>query len=565
MICRSCGREISGEAKFCPHCGMDPAAPARSGSTWSPGPGSPGFAGPEAPAPGAGKKKGLLIGGAIGATILAVVLAVALAGGLFSNPKRQVEQALSKSLAAYQAAEEALGLPDISQWQRDQSISQGMRLELTGISSALIGYDLSALEGLGLEASSSYDGKGRQMFVRLGAFWGEDSLLTAQMVGNDAELYVDIPHLTGAESYGVNTETLGSDLAAMTGDDSVKDISFNLFDLADKILEELDPEQWKESLRQANKALWEAAEVEKSGSTSISVNGSETKVTAYRVVIPQDALVQYINVWEELLSTLNYFSLYEEMLQSAGLPQDVIDDLMDELEGMDVYGQLADNLRDLAARSGDLKLEICVGGGYVSSVRWTGTIQRTYVEAQLYLGGGTEYVDDWSLEISGDGTEKFELRSTGDHGLKSGVYTDETTLRIRENNSTLLKVTSQLSLNPKASEDNFQWEWEADSSGLSVFSLETQGDFSADSSYIHLDLEDVSLRALGMEVCNLAFRYRISNVPDQLAIHKPKLITQMTEAELMQMVLDTHTRLLQWSEEMEMLFMTRLPQELFGG
>lgn len=565
MICRNCGREMNNEATFCPYCGMDPSAPTWSEIARNPAPGSPDYSGPEAPVPGAGKKKGLFIGGAIGAVVLVIALAVVFASGLFANPKGQVEQAIAKSLAAYQAAEEALGMPDLRQWQRDRSISQGMRLELTGISSALIGYDLSALEGLGLEASSSYDGKSRRMFARLGVFWDEDDLFTAQIVGNDAELYVDIPHLTGEESYGVNTETIGADLAAMTGDDSMEGISFNLFDLVEKTLEQMDPEQLEESLQRANKALWDAAGVEKSGSASISVNGSETKVMVYQVVIPQDALVQYITVWEELLSTWDSFSLYEEILQATGLPQAEIDDLMDELDELDVYGQLADGLRDAVTRSGDLQLEVCVSGGYVSAVRWTGTIQRTYVEAQLYLGGGAEYVDDWSLEISSDGMELIELKSTGDHALSRGVYTDETTIRIREGSSTLVKISSQLSLNPKAQEDNFQWELSADSSGLTVFSLETQGDFSMDSRYIQLALGDVSMRVMGIEVCNLAFDYHVSNVPDQLSIHKPKLITQMTEDELMQMVQDTHDRLLQWSEAMELLFITRLPPELFGG
>ncbi len=565
MICRNCGREMNNEATFCPYCGMDPSAPTWSEIARNPAPSSPDYSGPEAPVPGAGKKKGLFIGGAIGAVVLVIALAVVFASGLFANPKGQVEQAIAKSLAAYQAAEEALGMPDLRQWQRDRSISQGMRLELTGISSALIGYDLSALEGLGLEASSSYDGKSRRMFARLGVFWDEDDLFTAQIVGNDAELYVDIPHLTGEESYGVNTETIGADLAAMTGDDSMEGISFNLFDLVEKTLEQMDPEQLEESLQRASKALWDAAGVEKSGSASISVNGSETKVMVYQVVIPQDALVQYITVWEELLSTWDSFSLYEEILQATGLPQAEIDGLMDELDELDVYGQLADGLRDAVTRSGDLQLEVCVSGGYVSAVRWTGTIQRTYVEAQLYLGGGAEYVDDWSLEISSDGMELIELKSTGDHALSRGVYTDETTIRIREGSSTLVKISSQLSLNPKAQEDNFQWELSADSSGLTVFSLETQGDFSMDSRYIQLALGDVSMRVMGIEVCNLAFDYHVSNVPDQLSIHKPKLITQMTEDELMQMVQDTHDRLLQWSEAMELLFITRLPPELFGG
>ena len=111
MICRNCGREINDEATFCPYCGMDPAAPTWPEIARNPAPGSPDYSGPETPVPGAGKKKGLFIGGAIGAVVLVIALAVVFASGLFANPKGQVEQAIAKSLAAYQAAEEALGMP----------------------------------------------------------------------------------------------------------------------------------------------------------------------------------------------------------------------------------------------------------------------------------------------------------------------------------------------------------------------------------------------------------------------------------------------------------------------
>lgn len=550
MICKNCGNAIRDDAKFCPHCGaLGGAAPV--------------YAGPEAPVPGPGRgKKGLIIGGVVAAVVVVAALAAVFAGGLFANPRGQVEQAMAKSLAAYQAAEEALGMPDISRWQRDQTISQGMRLELTGLNSDLVGYDLSALEGLGLEMSTSYSGKDRQMFARLAAFWGEDDLLTFQMVADGPELYVDVPQITGESSYGVNTETLGADLYQTTGDSSVKDISFNIFDMADKILERLDQEALEQAIQSANRTLWEAAQVEKAGSDTISVNGSDTKVKVYQVTLSKDALSQYVDDWMEILSAINYFSLYRELLQDAGLPQEQIDTIMGELDEMEVYGQLANSLKEAIARFGDVKLEVCVGGGYVSAVCWEGEIQGETVEALLTLGGGEEYVDDWSLELSGSGKEKIELKSTGDHGLKGGVYTDETTLRIREGGSTLLKATSHLSLNPRLDKDNFQWELEVNSSGLAVFSLETEGDFSMGDDYLSLHLDDVSLRAVGMEICSLAFEYRVSNVPDRLAINRPRLIPQMDETELMQMVLDTQERALRWSSEMESLFLSRLPEEL---
>lgn len=147
MVCKQCGNEMRDDARFCPSCGAlnspDPAITPAQGA-------APAW---EAPEGGGGRKKtGLFIGlGVAAAAVIALV--VVFAGGLFGSPKAEVEKALLNSIAAYRAAEEKLGAPDMERWQQDQTLQQQLALELKGINSQLVGYDMSALEGLGLYLS----------------------------------------------------------------------------------------------------------------------------------------------------------------------------------------------------------------------------------------------------------------------------------------------------------------------------------------------------------------------------------------------------------------------------
>ena len=564
MICRSCGREINDGAKFCPYCGMDPSVPVGTGSSWSSPPAPTGPAGLEAPVSGTGKgKKGLLIGLAVAAVAVAVGVAVGVSG-LFSNPKSQVEKAMAKSAAAYAAAEEKLELPDIEQWQRDKLLGQQFNLKLTGINSDLIGYDLSALEGLGLHLDADYNLDARVLSCEMGAYWGEDDLLSFSMAAEDDKLYFSSPQFTGETYYGVNTETLGADLTRMTGNDSIGSVSFNLFDLMDTVLEQTDQENLEQDMKGANKALWEAAQVKKEGAKTLSFNGTEAKTAAYRVIFPQEALHQYVDALETTLSLINYFDLYEELYRSMGMPQDQIDEILDMLEDLDIYGQLADVLRDAVDELGDLELEVCLSGGYVSALLYEDKINGTDISLALYLGGGREYVDDLSAELKADDIE-ITLKSSGDHGLKDGAYTDETTVRVKQSGTSVAKIASELSYDPKADRDNFQWDLEANSSGLSLFTLEAAGSLTAEERSVALNLDDISLRVMGMEVCNLSFEYKIRRGPEQMTFGDTRLITDMSMEELTALAVQIQTNAETWVEDMQDLFLTRLPQELLYG
>lgn len=554
MICRNCGNEMRPDARFCPHCG------AVNGES----PGAGVYAGPEAPISGGRKKKtGLVIGAAAATAAVIAVAAFVLLGGLFGSPKGQVEKALIKSAAAYAAAEKRLGLPDTGEWEQDRAVSQTMDLELKSVNGELVGYDLSALEGLGLGLSMDYSGADRWLAYGLRAFWGEEELLGLWFKADDDELYFNSPQITGQTCYGVNTETLGADLKAMDseGAGELEDVSFNLFDLMDTVLDSMDEGKLEKTAEEANRALWEAVKVKKMGGRTLSINGTETKTDAYRVIIPQKDLEDYVSAMEELMSTADYLAVYEELMAYMGVPQEEIDDLVEELKELELYGELADALRELIRETGDLELEVCLSGGYISAVRYEDEIWNEDVELTVYLGGGEEYVDDLGIEIETEGV-KVTVSSSGDHGLKNGVYTDETSIRFRQNGVNLARVTSELRYDPKSGDDNFQWGLDVNSSGLLLLSLKTEGCLLAEDRQISLSLEDITLGSMGTDICSLAFRWTVSGRAERTSIENPRLVTRMTEEELMEMVLDTQQNVLDWSNEMEQLFLSRLPAEL---
>ena len=546
MTCRNCGKEILDGSVFCPHCGttqaLSPESPRNTTPAWE--------------APEGGKKKtGLYIG--IGAAVAAVI-AVAAILGLFSNPKKQVEAAFVKSAAAYVQAEKALNLPDTAQWQKEQNISQRLELELKSVNSGLIGYDMSALSGLKLGFRTDFTGADRLMSCELEAGWGEEELIDFWIKAEDDELYFSSPQLTGNTHYGVNTETLGTDLTAMTGDDSMEDLSFNLFDLADLMLERVDQEKLEQDITAANKALWKEAQVKKTGAKTLDLNGTQTKTTAYRVTFPQKALEDYADALVEVMSAMNYYDLYEELYRSMGMPQEQIDEVIGALEDMDPYGALADSFDDAIAEIGDLELEICLSGGYVSALLYEGEIDGTDLSLALYLGGGGEYVDDLSLELEADG-KAITVKSAGDHGGRSGAFTDTTT--VKGSLLGLASLSSDFRYEPEKSDGNFTWELSIPSLG----SLDMSGSLTARTDSISLDLDNVTLKAMGLEVCSLAFEYYVDCHPGTAIVEDPKLITRMDQMELMMAALEVQSKAEAWASEMEELFTSRLPEELLYG
>lgn len=618
MFCLQCGKEMKEGAKFCPYCGAvtkaadpgqpvygsgpssaagfgatEPAAGAAAGSgfgaTEPAGGAAPGyrysaasqagastpgysygsttqtdnFAGPTPPSGGKGRGKGLIIGGAVAAVAVVALVVFALTG-LFASPKTRVEKALAKTISAYQQAREKLGLPDFGELSRNKSASQSLSLALNSVNSDLVGMDLSALRGLGFRMSTDVDLERRELGYDIAAFWGSDDIVSFQVMAKDNVLCFASPELTGGDAYGFNTKTLGKDLYRLTWEDEVRDLSFNIFDMIEKFApDEDETKETQQAIQAANTALLKAMEVEKAGKESLKVNGKTVNAAAYHVTIPKNALRNY---FDALIDTMEDFDLadrMESMYESMGIPMDDIRYELDELRG--AMGELGEILDGAAKSLGSLEFDVYVDGGYVCAVRYEKKISGSKAELELYLGGGDNYVDDWTLELTIDG-ETLSIESTGDHGAKSGVYTDETVIRVpigsgssdagRSSAMSYGRLTSEVTYDLKSDKDNFQWALTVDSAG----SLELEGTLSTAKDSLVFEDGDLSLRASGVKVCSLEVEYELKPYDKtRVKLDSPNLLGDMSESDLEDLVYDLYSNVWSWGDDWE----DRIPEELF--
>ena len=545
MTCKFCGNEIQDGAVFCPHCGAASGAPSPQ---WSSG--SSGYAGPEAPVPGSGRKKGLLIGGTV--ALVAVIAAAAVAvSGVFSSPRKGLEKAVDKSLAAYARAEEAMGMSGADRLVRDRAYSQRVSLTLNQITDQFTAYDLSALEGLGFRMDTGLNWADRALDFELAAFWDSEDIISLLLSARDSELYFASPQLTDRTYYGVNTETLGTDLTGL-GVEDVENVSFNLFDLIDAAVPAGQPEAMERQLREACGALWEASRVEKAGSETVLVNQNQLKARAYQVIIPQAAVEDFADALAQAMTSVDYWSLYEQMLQAAGVPREEIGEIMGQLGDADPYGQLSSQLKRAAAAVGEVRLMVYVSGGYVCAVRYDSRIQGTGVRVELQLGGGEEYVDNLRLEAEIDG-QLVTVDSAGDHGGKSGVFTDNTVIR-----GPFPAVTSDFRYEPGGDGNNLSWSIDLAASG----SLDMEGSLTAGGDWVDLRLDSMSFRLLGMDIFSLGLDYHLGPYQPPTPPNSSKLIGEMDGFELMGLMVNVQSSAQRWLNQTQQLFLDRLPPEL---
>lgn len=487
---------------------------------------APAFA--PAPAPESKKPRNtrLILGAAAAGVVLLVILAVAAVCVFFSSPKRQLERAFAKTAAAYAEAGESLGLPELGGLAQSRSVSKRFRFVVNRISDAEE-YGIESLQGLGMRLDTNYDHQQQKISADLAAFRKDQDLLSIQLLVDGSDVYLSSPELTRGSAYGLNTETIGADLDRLGmegGEVDLKQISFNLFDLVERVVPgEQQVREQQQAAAAAVQQLWDAAEVDKTGKTSLLVNGQTVNAAVYHLLIPQTALKDYLSAMLEIAQTLNDTTRVKDMMLGMGYDEAVVDRILSEAGLDDPYAETAEMLQDSVDKLGDLELTVSVSGGLVCAVQYSGEIDASKVKAELYLGGGSNYVDDLSLKVSVDETG-FSLESTGDHAGTRGAFTDQTTIW-----AGVSKLVSELRYEPKASGNNLAWELREEG----VLTVTVEGRLALSRDSVDLQLDDISAKIGASEQLSVGVAYYQGPCGEITAsVSSPRMLAGMDEEEL---------------------------------
>lgn len=502
MFCGKCGNEIKEGSKFCPVCGAPAYAAAAAAAP----------AAPVVPAAPVQKKAAKLV--PIIAAGAALVLVIVLVLSLFGGASAKVGKALLKSGEEFVAVAEELGLTGVDDLVKDKKISQSvtLRLDDTGMD----------VDGLGVRMNVDVTVPGKKIGVSMTPFIGSADIASVQAKLDNSKFYVGSPELTKGSFFMVNTETIGKDLAELTGAEEMEDITFNLFKLIDQLEEAAEGnEKLTKDTKKALTKFAKTIEVEKEKKQTIEVNDHDLKCQAYSVTLTEDGMVELVEALEEAYSKANNTDAYVDIVKSIGLPDYVAEEVEYSLENVDI-GETFDDIRDTVKDIGDIELDVYINGGYIVAAVYEEDDQTLTVN----IGGGKNYVDDISIRMEGDNYETA-IVSSGNHSCSGGKFTDETeiTEKYGSNKSTLAKFEIEYDL--KAKDDNFKVTLVADGDRMEA---EGYAKFGKNAVELRLDELEIDGVTVGIE-------YKLEGYAgDNIKVKKTLDVAKMSEDDLMEEV-----------------------------
>lgn len=552
MFCKSCGSPLGETNKFCPRCGAPVAAepevvltqPEEVTETPAPAPAEECCAScqPEAETPAqppvteaapASKRKAPLIGIIAGVVAVAALVLILILTG---SPKAKVSAAFTKTAKELDKIGAAFCLDDISTVLSQDSLSQDLDLRIDTFS------EESALEGFGMTLKSDMNMKKREIGIQAIPYYGSVELLQASLALEDEMIYLSLPALLPEPYYGINTETLLKDLENQGVDvDELGDMRFNIFDLCESIEKEwtVSSKESEKLTKAASKELLKAISVEKTGKETIAVNGTDTKCTVYAVLVPEDALLDWMDAYEDAVNSMDYEALIDAIFDAVALPQEVVDEFWSEADLSSMEMDMSE-LKYALEMLGDVELDVYVSDGKVASVQYDLEVYGEKADINLYLGGGKNYADDLSLEITVDG-ESLTVVSSGDHTAKSGTFSD--TLVISVPYGEEIAMTSEY--NRKSGDLAFSLQ----ESGMELLSLE--GMLQVDSKSVTLDLDELTIWDSWdeSELLSLQLNTTISGYNRRVQPEDAVLFSEMTQDDLMELLTAVQGNLYIWANK----------------
>lgn len=495
----------------------------RRGTPYTPYPPAPGPSGRKEhrAAPVGKKTRGHAAAWIVG---IAAVLAVCIAAVFLFvlTPKNRVGLAFKRSVGAYSAAAEKLIPFDYAALAEKQAVSQELSVGIRSLPYLNLSRELGLRMRMDTNIPDEYAG------VELALTAGSESLLTLRAAADGDFLYAGSPELLDSSYYGFNTMTLGQDISEPSLDldpsGELGNLSFNVFQLYNDYLkaEPLDPDVTKDFLA--------AIEVERQGSGKVRVNGNSLSCAEYLVSVPSDAIADYMEAVYDAYTQAADPDHLRSMYLDMGLSEETADKAVSGTESR--YDQnsadmqsLLDGLRELDT---DLELTVYVSGSYVVGIDYSGSNDFNDYALKIRLGGGKNYVDDLSVELSVDDETAFLLESSGDHMPKNGVFTDETTFEAYDMHGSL-----SCTYEPDASGDNFTLDAQM-GDGYTDLRLNVSGRIESDKKTMNVALGDITLAdADGSgEKLTLTLGYVISDFERGFNAKSPVSVFELAQTEI---------------------------------
>ncbi|MBR5137848.1 MAG: hypothetical protein IKV30_07535 [Clostridia bacterium] len=545
MNCIYCGKEIENEMKPCNHCGaeqgptenvnvdfeeenvvLEESTDVEDDATMVD---SKLVENPVAPTK---KKKGIIIGIAV---LTVITLGILLISGVFSGPKAKVKRAITKSTKAYVDVYEKLSDFDYAKLIEEQTFSQTLNFKINEGYQNFAGSGFADgvkvdLDGYEVKLGCNVDIPNKKMDLSYVETRNDEVSLSATLGVYDNIIFVGSKELTEGKMYGINTSTLGADIAEFSGDDYLKDLSFNIYDLMDSI-KDIEDEEAQKKVAEATEKLLDSIEVKKEGKVKVTINENEVKANRYQVVLKTSAIDDYLDDLEKAYDDGKSEDKWNEIIDSLGLPDDIREAIVigNNQEDTESY---FDVLHYIVDEMDDIEFDIYIGKGYVLCFEFDIEFEGEKATVRAEFGGNKQYVDDLTISFRVKGEYQVTLTSKGNHAVKGGTFTDKTTVVYKEvGGSKETLYSGELEYNKKSSELTAKIKL----NDSTVVSLE--GTMEMDKTSFNLQIDKLKVKcddeySLDCSVGYHLGEYKSSDIDESKII----MILDMTEDEIMKII-----------------------------
>lgn len=343
--------------------------------------------------------------------LVAILIGVAFATGKLGggNGKKKIAEAMAATFTqSGDALKEAWDFEEYKGMFKDKQMS--------------FDADLTVLDDLDLQLLYNADDTVSSLYMGA-SFYGTDTI-EAIFFADEEEFRLGIPSLTDYAFY-VNRKTLDTDIWNLVDEGIISaEIAENLIILNQSEQQLTGPDQDVErgsrDILEAAKAVYQKAEVKKTDSKTLEINGEDRSCKGYVVTIKpeqiSDFLLAYKKVYEDNEGFRNYMN--QVMAMQAGY--DSVEEFLENRNPADEFQNLADDV--LEEMKEDIKISVYLYDGLVARISYEKDRDNYF---EWNIKGGNFPLENTNLTLMIDGYE-FYLSRMGNE--RKGIYTANYTL-----------------------------------------------------------------------------------------------------------------------------------------